>query len=399
MKHVFTLCLLLTASFWVKAQDMRTIGDGAAVTIESTTAPINILIKKGGKCIINSISDMTGKTITVELGGTLEVAPVSNDPIVINQDIIFEAFEFPARLDDANVFPTMLDLQQAKLSNFNIVNTGNYPKITFNGSIDLTPGTIFNIGYPATETKAKLEFAGLNMHAIAIPSDFTGLLKNLLSSKIPANYLNLLDLGVLPPVVAFESGSGFPTVNAMELGVKITSIEIEISDLNRGVIVTQYPALTIPSNETYFEKELDLGAYSRIAPASYSTTIDIAITTPTTDGAGDYTIVFPQLEPSADKEWFLYENDNKVGDVDLSSAISNERTFTTTLLTGENNGRFKFVREDIPSSLSQITGDYEIQSVEYFTVAGQKVQMPQNGLYIVKTTYTNGMKNIEKIIF
>ena len=44
-----------------------------------------------------------------------------------------------------------------------------------------------------------------------------------------------------------------------------------------------------------------------------------------------------------------------------------------------------------------LTND-DIVSVRYYNLNGTEIEMPQNGLYIVKTTYSNGKTQVRKEI-
>ena len=423
MKQLFTLCLFLAITFLLKAGDITvssvvtwtapgglavssgdkiTIASGGELTINLSTAPdVNIKIQNGGKCFVNSFN-ATG-TITVESGGIFEIVPIDNNDIIIGHDITFEAFSFPTLLNDGSVMQ-LITLLTPTPSYLNIENNGvNYPVIRFTGSLDLNAGTIFNIKYPEDKTN-KLEFEDINLYAIAIPTEFVPLLKSMLSSYPEyVAYGHLLDPGIIPPVIIYDPDAQFPVVNTITAYLDVLEISINFSSslcpfaalfgLAFGSTYRQVADyLGIPTNNTYLTTTIDLGAYSRQAPASYNADIPVIIEVP---ASTTYEIVFPQLTTTTDKTWWLF--DGEVKQKNLSSINAVDRIYSVLLTTGTTGSRFSFRREQITTSLPDMDVANEVLSIEYFTISGQRVQAPQNGVYIMKTIYVGGQSEAKKV--
>ena len=411
MKQLVTLCLFLTTTFllnavniwvpsspspynWTTSNELGAISSDKIIVesareliINYPAAPnVDIVVQKGGTCTINSFN-ATG-TITVESGGTLNITPINNSDIVIGHNIIFEEFIFPVALTDMGIVG--LISSPPAFSNFNIKdNSINYPKIQLNGSLELNAGSIFKIDYPAAQTN-KLEFDDMQLHAIAIPVELVPIIKGLLPAAYAA-YDHLVDPGVIPPLVTYTPGAQFPTVNTMAAYFKVLEVGVSVSSPYRSM--ASMAGITIPSDDTYLTKDINLGAYNTQAPASYSNEISITVEVPVTD---DYTIKFPQLTTTTGKTWYLYDGVEKK--FDLSATSATDRTLSAvTLATGSPITQFSFKKEDVETSLSTIDAANEVLSIEYFTISGQRVQKPESGIYIIKTIYTNGQVETKKV--
>lgn len=413
MKTFISLCMFLVATFMLNANDIVIsssdiwepssslsiaegdkiiVEDGGELTINYLTAPnVDIEVQSGGKCIIQAISEMTGKVITIKLGGILNIEPASDEPIVIGHIIDFEAFKFPNALADSNI-SELLALLSVTFSEFNILNKGNYPPIAFNGATNLQPGCILNITYPADNTNT-LTFKELNINMAAIPTEFIPFIVGRLPAEYQS-YSSLLTPGVIPPVIKYTDNAKFPVITELNMSVNILQIVVNFSDnpfplapeMSYRLAANSYG---IPANDSYLNTTIDLESYSRAAPSSFEEDIPFSITVPVD---GSYTIKFPAITPTGNKTWWFYAGGSK--EIDLSST---DRAYEVTYAMAGTYSDFLFVRESIPLSLTDIHADSEIRYMEYFTIAGSKVQKPKTGLYIVKVTYADGKQETKKV--
>lgn len=422
MKILFTLFSLLFFSLTVSAgnvflpsttftwtessglaatdQDIIIVKAGQTLTINNPIAPnVSITIESEGICNIQNISNQPGENIQVKNGGILNITPLSGTNITIGQNITIEQANIPVSVNDAKIIELMnliiANKAHTLISTVNIVDNGNYPKITFAGIVNIGYGGIFNVEYPVDQTATQIELSDLDLHAATVPQEITSLLKLLLPAEFQM-HANKLDHGVIPPIILYKTGSALPNITGeiSDFELQVLEATINITDYIRNMV--GMAGITVPANGSYISRTLDLDGFTIPAPETYTKDVPLTIKVPHTDSQ-NYTAILPQVSSNSGT-WYLVDSENENTELDLSDSDPAKRTYTIAIENGITT-RLSITMTPKGSSIDNESVDPgQIMSVSYYTLTGKQIFDPAAGLFIKKTVFDSGKVKTEKVI-
>ena len=406
MKLLFTSCFFLAATVMYAADvnlpstpyvwdpssglvvdngDKIIVKNNENLTIDYASAlNVSLEIQAGGICTIKDISNQSGENIVVQAGGTLNFDPQAGTDITIGQNVTIEGLEIPALFNDAT-FAALTTNTTPTIAKVNILDNGNYPKITFAGDLTIEAGGVLDIKYPADQTMDQLRFNNLNFESAVVHTAFIPFLKLLITTQYPeyAAQAHKLDPGVIPPVILYVDDSKRPDVTGgIRLDLEVLSTEVDLL-LYRPTASFQ----GFPENGSYVSHTIDMSINSAKVPDTFTGKVPMTVIVPE---AGTYSATIPKLTSGTNNWYMRSESDNNV-DVDMGDENPLNRKHEIVFASHGTNSDLYFESSPrTPTDIKNTGVGANVVSKQYYSLSGAMVANPTDGIYVVKYIYDNG---------